>query len=192
MPELPDVTVYLEALAARVRGRKLLGVRLASPFVLRTFDPPLAAAAGKQVLALRRVGKRLVLELEGDLFLVMHLMIAGRLRWLDAGAKIPGQPGCPARMDRSAARRGGRRCSRKGHRLPRGDGGPRALPHALPGLRDRGAAHRLRRERDQLLPALPDGGADPLRPQPLSPPQGRLAPHRGGARGTVRKADLTG
>jgi formamidopyrimidine-DNA glycosylase len=96
MPELPDVTVYLEALAARVSGRKLLGVRLASPFVLRTFDPPLSAAAGKKVLALRRVGKRLVLELEGDLFLVIHLMIAGRLRWLDAGAKIPGKVGLAA------------------------------------------------------------------------------------------------
>jgi len=96
MPELPDVTVYLEALAARVSGRKLLGVRLASPFVLRTFDPPLSAAAGKKVLGLRRVGKRLVLELEGDLFLVIHLMIAGRLKWLDGGAKIPGKVGLAA------------------------------------------------------------------------------------------------
>src|SRR5438105_15508279 len=89
MPELPDVTVYLEALAARVRGRKLLGVRLASPFVLRTFDPPLSAAAGKKVLGLRRVGRRLVLALDGDLFLVMHLMLAGRLTRLRSGAKIP-------------------------------------------------------------------------------------------------------
>src|SRR3954469_6036484 len=96
MPELPDVTVYLEALAARVSGQKLRGVRLASPFVLRTFDPPLSAAAGKAVLGLRRVGKRLVLELEEDLFLVVHLMIAGRLRWLDAGAKIPGKVGLAA------------------------------------------------------------------------------------------------
>src|ERR1043165_1848196 len=96
MPELPDVTVYLEALSARVRGHKLLGVRLASPFGLRTFDPPLSAAAGKKVLALRRVGKRLVLELEGSLFLVIHLMIAGRLRWLDSGAKIPGKVGVAA------------------------------------------------------------------------------------------------
>jgi len=96
MPELPDVTVYLEALSARVKGRKLLGVRLASPFVLRTFDPPLSAAAGKKVLGLRRVGKRLVLELEGDLFLVIHLMIAGRLRWLEPGAKIPGKVGLAA------------------------------------------------------------------------------------------------
>jgi formamidopyrimidine-DNA glycosylase len=96
MPELPDVTVYLEALAARVRGRKLLGVRLASPFVLRTFDPPLSAAAGKKVLGLRRVGKRLVLELQGNLFLVIHLMIAGRLRWLEPLAKIPGKVGLAA------------------------------------------------------------------------------------------------
>jgi len=96
MPELPDVTVYLEALSARVKGRKLLGVRLASPFVLRTFDPPLSAAAGKKVLGLLRVGKRLVLELEGDLFLVIHLMIAGRLRWLESGAKIPGKVGLAA------------------------------------------------------------------------------------------------
>src|SRR3954453_7804457 len=96
MPELPDVTVYLEALTARVKGRKLLGVRLASPFVLRTFDPPLSAAAGRRVRALCRVGKRLVLELDGDLFLVIHLMIAGRLRWLDPGAKIPGKVGLAA------------------------------------------------------------------------------------------------
>src|SRR3954471_11843884 len=96
MPELPDVTVYLEALSARVRGRKLLGVRLARPFVLRTFDPPLSAAAGKEGLGLRRAGKRLVLELEGALFLVIHLMIAGRLRWLEPGAKIPGKVGLAA------------------------------------------------------------------------------------------------
>src|SRR4051812_29470744 len=96
MPELPDVTIYLEALAARVSGHRLLGVRLASPFVLRTFDPPLSTASGKKVTGLRRVGKRLVLELEGDLFLVIHLMIAGRLRWLDAGAKIPGKVGLAA------------------------------------------------------------------------------------------------
>src|SRR3954469_14841497 len=96
MPELPDVTVYLEALERRILGQTLRGVRLASPFVLRTFDPPLSAAAGRRVRALRRVGKRLVLELDGDLFLVIHLMIAGRLRWLDQGAKIPGKVGLAA------------------------------------------------------------------------------------------------
>ena len=93
MPELPDVTVYLEALERRVLGHTLRGVRLASPFVLRTFDPPLSAAAGQHVRSLRRIGKRLALGLDGDLFLVVHLMIAGRLRWLEAGAKIPGKVG---------------------------------------------------------------------------------------------------
>src|SRR3982750_4845107 len=96
MPELPDVTVYLEALSARVKGQKLLGVRLASPFVLRTFDPPLSAAAGKRVLSLRRLGKRIVLVLEEGLYLVVHLMIAGRFRWGEAGAKIPGKVGLAA------------------------------------------------------------------------------------------------
>src|SRR4051812_50179573 len=93
MPELPDVTVYLEALSARVRGRELLAVRLASPFVLRTFDPPLSAAAGKKVLGLRRVGKRLVLGVGGDLFLVIHLLIAGGLCLVETGGKNPRQAG---------------------------------------------------------------------------------------------------
>lgn len=96
MPELPDVTVYVEALAARVKGQALLGVRVASPFVVRTFDPPLGAAAGKRVVEVRRLGKRIVFELEGGLFLVIHLMIAGRFKWLDAGAKIPGKLGLAA------------------------------------------------------------------------------------------------
>ena len=96
MPELPDVTVYVEALAARVKGQELLAVRVASPFVVRTFDPPLSAAAGKRVLAVRRLGKRIVFELSDGLFLVIHLMIAGRFKWLDAGAKIPGKLGLAA------------------------------------------------------------------------------------------------
>ena len=96
MPELPDVTVYVEALAQRVQGQKLLGVRVASPFVVRTFDPPLSAAAGLRVLGIRRLGKRIVFELEGGLFLVVHLMIAGRFKWLDRGAKIPGKLGLAA------------------------------------------------------------------------------------------------
>lgn len=91
MPELPDVTVYLEALDARVTGRVLEGVRLKSPFVLRTFDPPLKAAFGLRVLGVRRVGKRLALALEGDLFLSIHLMIAGRLHWKPRGAKAAGK-----------------------------------------------------------------------------------------------------
>ncbi len=96
MPELPDVTAYVEAIASRVAGQPLRGVRVASPFVVRTFDPPLSAAAGKRVLELRRLGKRIVLALEDGLFLVIHLMIAGRFRWEEAGAKIPGKVGLAA------------------------------------------------------------------------------------------------
>ncbi|HEU5321003.1 MAG TPA: DNA-formamidopyrimidine glycosylase family protein, partial [Methylomirabilota bacterium] len=81
MPELPDVTVYVEALAARVRGARLERVRLLSPFVLRSVDPPPAEAHGRAVVGLRRLGKRIVLELEGGLFVVVHLMIAGRFHW---------------------------------------------------------------------------------------------------------------
>src|SRR3989454_5622196 len=96
MPELPDVTVYVESIAARVAGQPVQGVRVASPFGVRPFDPPLSAAAGRRVLEVRRLGKRVVFVLEGGLFLVIHLMIAGRFRWLEAGAKIPGKVGLAA------------------------------------------------------------------------------------------------
>ena len=96
MPELPDVAVYLEALERRVLGRTLTGVRLLSPFVLRTVEPPIAAVGCRRVLHLRRMGKRIVLGLEGDLHLVIHLMIAGRLRWGAPGAKAPGRIGLAA------------------------------------------------------------------------------------------------
>ena len=89
MPELPDIIVYLEALRSRILGRPLVAVRLGSPFLLRSVDPPLSAVQGRTVTGLRRVGKRIVLALDGDLFLVMHLMIAGRLRWKEPGAKLP-------------------------------------------------------------------------------------------------------
>ncbi len=91
MPELPDITVYLEALEARVLGRTLERVRLASPFLLRTAVPPIKEAEGRKVVALRRLGKRIVFGLEGDLFLVLHLMIAGRLHWKEAGAPLKGK-----------------------------------------------------------------------------------------------------
>jgi formamidopyrimidine-DNA glycosylase len=81
VPELPDVTVYVESIASRIAGQPLQGVRVASPFVVRTFDPPLSAASGRRVLEVRRLGKRIVFILEGGLFLVIHLMIAGRLQW---------------------------------------------------------------------------------------------------------------
>ena len=89
MPELPDVAVYVESLAARFAGRPLAGLRLRSPFLLRTVDPPPEAAVGRVVTGVRRIGKRIVLAFEGDLFFVLHLMIAGRLRWIARGAKPP-------------------------------------------------------------------------------------------------------
>jgi formamidopyrimidine-DNA glycosylase len=81
LPELPDVAVYIESLERRILGARLLKVRLLNPFLLRTAVPPIASAEGRKVVGLRRVGKRIVLELEGGLFLVIHLMIAGRLQW---------------------------------------------------------------------------------------------------------------
>jgi formamidopyrimidine-DNA glycosylase len=91
MPELPDITIYLEALQRRILGQKLDGVRIGSPFVLRTFEPPLESVAGKTVRELRRLGKRIALGLEGDLWLVLHLMIAGRLHWKPRGARLAGK-----------------------------------------------------------------------------------------------------
>ena len=96
MPELPDIVVYLERLQALVGGRPLLRIRLASPWVLRTFDPPASAIEGKRVTGLRRIGKRLVFELEDDLFVVIHLMVAGRLRMRPAGSPIPPKRGLAA------------------------------------------------------------------------------------------------
>ena len=93
MPELPDVNVYVEHLATRLVGQPLRGVRLKSPFLLRTFAPPLSSAFGKKVLGTRRLGKRIVLGLEDDLFLVIHLMIAGRFRWKPPGTGVPGKLG---------------------------------------------------------------------------------------------------
>jgi formamidopyrimidine-DNA glycosylase len=96
VPELPDLAVYLECLGRRVLGRPLERVRIANPFVLRTVDPPLDEVEGARVTALRRVGKRIVLALERELFLVIHLMVAGRLRWRDRGANPPGRIGLAA------------------------------------------------------------------------------------------------
>jgi formamidopyrimidine-DNA glycosylase len=91
MPELPDVTVYVEALEARLLGARLSGTRLTHPFLLRTFEPPLSALEGKTVEAIRRLGKRIALGFEADLWLVMHLMIAGRLHWFPKGARSHGR-----------------------------------------------------------------------------------------------------
>jgi len=96
MPELPDVTVYVEALQRRIIGQPLMRLRLASPFILRTVEPAPSQLEGHKVTAIRRVGKRIVIALEGDFFIVIHLMIAGRFRWLSAGGKIPGKVGLAA------------------------------------------------------------------------------------------------
>jgi formamidopyrimidine-DNA glycosylase len=96
VPELPDVTVYLEALERRIVGATLERIRLLTPFLLRSVDPPLGALTGQRVVGLRRVGKRLVVALDDELFLVIHLMIAGRLHWREAGARPPGRIGLAA------------------------------------------------------------------------------------------------
>jgi formamidopyrimidine-DNA glycosylase len=96
MPELPDVELYLHALGPRVRDRRLDRLRLGNPFIVRTIDPPAAALEGRTVTGLRRLGKRIVFDFGGELFLVLHLMIAGRLRWREPGAAIPGRVGLAA------------------------------------------------------------------------------------------------
>jgi len=96
MPELPDIALYLDALAPRVVGRQLERLRIASPFLLRTADPPVADLVGRTVRDVRRLGKRIVLALEDDYFVVLHLMIAGRLHWKPAGAPIPRRAGLAA------------------------------------------------------------------------------------------------
>ena len=88
MPELPDIAVYIEALEKRILGQTLEGVRVFSPFLLRTVSPPLANARGKKVVHLRRLGKRICIGIEDDLWLVLHLMIAGRLHWRPPGVKV--------------------------------------------------------------------------------------------------------
>jgi len=96
MPELPDVTVYVEALRERVLGTRLERIRLVNPFVLRSVDPPLGDVAGRTVTGVRRLGKRIVLALDAERFVVVHLMIAGRLHWKAAGARPPGRIGVAA------------------------------------------------------------------------------------------------
>jgi len=91
MPELPDITAYIDALEARILGQPIEKIRVASPFLLRTADPPITAVEGRTVRELRRIGKRIAIGVEGDLWLVLHLMIAGRLHWRPRGAKLGGR-----------------------------------------------------------------------------------------------------
>ncbi|HYV49913.1 MAG TPA: DNA-formamidopyrimidine glycosylase family protein [Myxococcaceae bacterium] len=161
MPELPDVVVYIEHLERRTRGQALEGVRLGSPFVLRSADPPLSAAFGKRVMGLRRVGKRIVFELEGELFLVIHLMVSGRLHWKERGAKVPGKvglaafdfPGGTLTFTEASTRK------RASIHLVRGEAALRELDRG--GLEVLGAsqeefAHALRRENHTLKRSLTD------------------------------------
>ena len=96
MPELPDILLYLDALQPRIVGQRLERIRIAAPFLLRSVDPPLVTVEGLDVLSLGRLGKRIIIGLESDIFLVLHLMIAGRLRWREPGARIPGRVGLAA------------------------------------------------------------------------------------------------
>src|SRR2546429_4947270 len=89
MPELPDITIYLEALAPRIAGQPLERARITSPSLLRTVTPPLSATEGRRVVGLRRIGKRIVWEMEGKIFLAFHLMIAGRFKWRPGGTRPP-------------------------------------------------------------------------------------------------------
>src|SRR5579859_7050761 len=91
MPELPDIVVYVEGLERRIAGAMLTSIRINNPFLLRTAAPPINLAHGKRVIGVRRLGKRIVISLEADLHLVIHLMVAGRLKWLAAGARPPGK-----------------------------------------------------------------------------------------------------
>ena len=137
MPELPDVVIYVEALEHRVKGKRLEKIRLASPFLLRTVEPRPAELEGREVVALRRIGKRIAMGVEGDLWAVVHLMIAGRLKWAKAGAKPTGKIGLAA-FDFSS--------------------GTLILTEA--GSKKRASLHLVRGE--SALAALDRGGVEPL------------------------------
>ena len=143
MPELPDVDVYVEALARRVAGTRLLRIRLNSPFLLRTVTPPLAAVEGRRVESVRRLGKRVVLALEGNLYVAIHLMIAGRLHWKEAGAKLAGKIMLAA-VDF--------------------EGGTLTLTEA--GTKKRAALHVV--QGDDGLASLDRGGVEPLQASPAA------------------------
>jgi formamidopyrimidine-DNA glycosylase len=139
VPELPDITVYVEALAARVQGEPLQRIELKTPFLLRTAVPPIAEASGRRVRAVRRVGKRVVLALEEDLFLALHLMIAGRLHWISAEEPKRGRSGSGLAT----------------FVFPRGN-----LTLTEAGSKRRAALHLVRGE--EALAALDRGGVEPL------------------------------
>jgi formamidopyrimidine-DNA glycosylase len=137
VPELPDITVYVEALERRIVGQRLDRVRLVSAFVLRTAVPPIAAAEGRRVTSVRRLGKRVVLALEGGLYVVLHLMVAGRLRWLGPHDRLPGRITLAA-LD-----------------FPTG-----SLAFTEAGTKKRASIHLV--EGDAALAAMDPGGLEPL------------------------------
>jgi formamidopyrimidine-DNA glycosylase len=137
LPELPDITVYVEALDRRMTGRALEGVRVASPFLLRTARPPLKEAFGRRILGFRRLGKRIVMRLEGELALVLHLMIAGRLHWREPGVPLAGR-----------------------NALAAFDTGAGSLVVTEAGTKRRAALHVVSGQAD--LAALDPGGLEPL------------------------------
>ena len=161
MPELPDIVLYLDALGPRILGQRLTGLRLASPFLVRSVDPPVVLAPGRTVTGLRRLGKRIVIALEPDFSVVIHLMIAGRLRWRPPSAAIPGRIGLAA-FDFPAGtllltEAGSTR--RAALHIARGDAALAALdPGGLEPLATDSAAFRaaLRRENHTLKRALTD------------------------------------
>ena len=137
MPELPEISLYIGALEKRVLGKTLERARVRSASLLRTWDPPLSAVEGRRVVGLRRIGKRIVLALEDDLFLVLHLMVAGRLKWRKRGAEIP-KKGAHAAFD-----------------FPEG-----TLLLTEAATHKRAALHVVRGE--EALAALDPGGVEPL------------------------------
>jgi formamidopyrimidine-DNA glycosylase len=161
VPELPDVVVYCETLRNRVRGQPLTGARIVNPFVLRTAAPPLSDLLDKRVVDVRRLGKRIVLAFENDLYLVLHLMIAGRLRWLTDGRKPPGRitlallefpPGTVALTEAGTKRRASIHVVHGGEALVALDSGGLEIATA-----DRATfAARLREENHTLKRALTD------------------------------------
>lgn len=96
MPELPDITVYIEALEERIVGHTLDQIRITNPFLVRSVEPPIRDTEGRRVVAIRRIGKRIAIGFDDDLWIVIHLMIAGRFRWLARGSKVPGKLGLAA------------------------------------------------------------------------------------------------
>lgn len=189
MPELPDITLYIEALQQRIVGQPLDRIVLKNPFLLRTAAPPLQACEGRTVHSLRRLGKRIAIGLEGDVWLVLHLMIAGRLHWYGKDHRGKIRPpllqlefpnGTLTLTEAGTKRRASLHVvAGEAQLFSRRDGGAWPLWQTLPGLWDRNPTHPLRRKRNQLLSPLPDRRQAARRPLIVAITQGRLATDSG-------------